>query len=227
MNYLDNKYTKWYYTIICKAQSRVNCGYTETHHIIPRSLGGSDSTDNLVALTAREHFICHTLLTKMVEGQNRGKMLHAAILMKAANRQQDRYFNSRIYETVRRNYATKRSLDQRGAGNSFYHKCHSTEAKTRMSAAKKALYGNGNHPHIGMKRSEETRKNISLSKKGKPSTKKGLPGKKWTEETRAKMKDRSYNWYTNGVKNVRAQTCPEGFVKGRTFSDSHKKALSK
>lgn len=39
--------------------------YYENHHIIPRSLNGSNSSENLVLLTAREHFICHWLLVKI------------------------------------------------------------------------------------------------------------------------------------------------------------------
>ena len=41
-----------------------NC-YTETHHIIPKCLGGSNEHENLVVLTAKEHFVCHYLLTKI------------------------------------------------------------------------------------------------------------------------------------------------------------------
>ena len=39
--------------------------YSEIHHIIPHSFGGSDNPNNLVRLTAREHFIVHFLLYKM------------------------------------------------------------------------------------------------------------------------------------------------------------------
>jgi len=227
INNIMNKYKTWYDNIIARACNRVLEGYKELHHIIPRSLGGGDEIDNLVALTAREHFICHILLTKFTTSQDRNKMLHAAILMKSANGYQNRYFNSRLYETVRRDYASKRSLEQQGEGNSFYRKHHSDEAKAKMSATKKALYSNGNHPHIGMKRSEEAKQNISLARKGQPSTKKGLPGKKWSEETRAKMENRPYSWFTNGIENIRADSCPDGFRKGRTLSAAHKKALSK
>ena len=37
--------------------------YCESHHILPRCLGGSDDKSNLVNLTAREHFIAHKLLS--------------------------------------------------------------------------------------------------------------------------------------------------------------------
>lgn len=63
----DNKYTKWYFKLIeYRKINVVNLEeYFETHHIIPKCLGGSDDIENLVKLTAREHFISHLLLTKM------------------------------------------------------------------------------------------------------------------------------------------------------------------
>lgn len=39
--------------------------YTEVHHIIPRCMGGNDSEENLVRLTAGEHFIAHKLLARV------------------------------------------------------------------------------------------------------------------------------------------------------------------
>ena len=42
--------------------------YYESHHIIPKSIGGSDINSNLVLLTYREHIIAHYLLIKIVEG---------------------------------------------------------------------------------------------------------------------------------------------------------------
>ena len=38
--------------------------YFEKHHIVPKSLSGSDDADNLVALTAADHFMAHLLLAK-------------------------------------------------------------------------------------------------------------------------------------------------------------------
>ena len=78
MRFLENKYSKWYYCIIEKRLcANENLGYTESHHIVPESLGGSNRKENKVRLTPREHFVCHWLLTKMVIGKDLLKMSFA------------------------------------------------------------------------------------------------------------------------------------------------------
>jgi hypothetical protein len=39
-----------------------NLTYCETHHIIPRCMGGTDDTSNLIELSFREHFLAHWML---------------------------------------------------------------------------------------------------------------------------------------------------------------------
>lgn len=73
----QNKYTRWYYNIIYhRSQHKLDC-YTEKHHIIPKSLGGSNDNSNIVALSAREHFVCHMLLVRMLDGPMKHKMAFA------------------------------------------------------------------------------------------------------------------------------------------------------
>lgn len=69
-------YEKLYYRLILKRrflplkkvrQYDSSYTYTEEHHIIPKSIGGSDEKMNLVLLTAKEHFIAHLLLVKIYE----------------------------------------------------------------------------------------------------------------------------------------------------------------
>lgn len=48
-----------------RTKNKKNGQYYEKHHIIPKCLNGSNDKDNLVLLTAREHFICHWLLSKI------------------------------------------------------------------------------------------------------------------------------------------------------------------
>ena len=58
-------YEKIYNQIVNRAKNRILECYTEKHHIIPRCMGGSDDKENLVSLTAREHFLCHHLLVRI------------------------------------------------------------------------------------------------------------------------------------------------------------------
>ena len=62
-------YSKIYDDFISSRMSRAEpSGYCEMHHIVPRSLGGSDHSDNLIKLTGREHFFAHLLLAKVYGG---------------------------------------------------------------------------------------------------------------------------------------------------------------
>jgi hypothetical protein len=67
-----NKYFKWYLALIAKALLRPQkkeLGF-ERHHILPRSMAGSDTIDNLVYLTTREHFIAHAFLARCTTGKS-------------------------------------------------------------------------------------------------------------------------------------------------------------
>jgi hypothetical protein len=84
MEFLKNKYTDMYYKIISRAlaehrSKKVNDG-KQTHHIIPRCMGGSDDTHNLVLLTYKEHRVCHRLLINMTQGEYKYKMMYAYML---------------------------------------------------------------------------------------------------------------------------------------------------
>lgn len=163
---LENKYTTYYNNIINNAKTRLLDGYYEIHHITPKSLGGSNSKENLVNLTAKEHFVCHLLLTKMYKGDAKNKMVHAAWAMATLeNNNQQRYkITSKIYESLRIKYATLKSESLKGKPG----KKHTEETKKKISLA-----------HKGKKRnpmSEESKRKLSESMKGKNV------GKKRTEE---------------------------------------------
>lgn len=115
-------YNKLYNKIIEKRKIETPTGYTEEHHIIPRSLGGTDDTSNLVKLTAKEHFICHLLLTKMyVKGSDEYyKMGHAFLMMLVSSKNQKRYVTSRKYEHLKVSFSDRMSVLQTGKNNSQY-----------------------------------------------------------------------------------------------------------
>jgi hypothetical protein len=164
--YLLNKYTSWYYSIIDRASSRIlpDDTYTEMHHIIPKSLGGSNKLDNLVKLTAREHYICHRLLPKMTVGNFRKKMVYALwCIVNVKNNNQLRYkITSRQYDlikleqsSIRKTYKhTDESRRKISIGNKG--KIVTIESRYRMSQSA-IIRGNTNTPEAIVK-SKETRK---------------------------------------------------------------------
>ena len=140
INNIMNKYKQWYTDITDRAKHRVLETYTESHHILPRSLGGGDEANNLVNLTAREHFVCHWLLVKMTTGQEHHKMLNALRMMRAENLNQQRYttkITARVYESIKKEYSILQSERVRGNKNPMYGKKRTQEMNDAVSRANK------------------------------------------------------------------------------------------
>ena len=83
--------------------------YYEKHHIIPRCLGGSDDSNNIVMLTAREHFLAHYLLTKIYPKEYK---LFYALLCMIRDPHSNRKYTSRVYEIAKKQYANMQSVRQ-------------------------------------------------------------------------------------------------------------------
>lgn len=130
--FLQNKYTAWYYSIINHAKTRQLESYTEIHHIIPKSIGGDNTPENLVSLTAREHYICHMLLCKMTQSNHKSKMNYAIWRMTNSG---NYIINSRTYEYIRKNHSKFISEAKTGVKR----KPFSDKTRKNMSEAHKGL----------------------------------------------------------------------------------------
>jgi len=116
-------YQKVYNAIIAKRQKESPEGYCEEHHILPRSIGGSDTRVNLVKLTAREHFVCHLLLVKIYQNtENYYKMVKAFFMMSTHSSNQNRYISSKKYEKLRVEFSTAQRIAVMGKNNPTYGK---------------------------------------------------------------------------------------------------------
>ncbi len=114
-----------YYKIIARGEDRDLIGHYERHHILPKCIGGSNESSNIVKLTAREHFICHRLLVRM--HPNNAKIKYAAWAMchQRNSRKMKRTYRitSRTYETLKQEFQlaarnrkrTARTMEQRSA----------------------------------------------------------------------------------------------------------------
>jgi hypothetical protein len=190
---LDNKYSKWYNSIIAQSQARgfesktdakQKLGYVEVHHIIPKSIGGSNNKSNLAYLTAREHFICHLLLPKMyTDSSYIRKMIFALnkMLQKSDNQYRIK-ITSRQYNNIRKEFSTAISEVRKGVSYgplSDSHKIKLSNAtkgvpKTEKARANMAIgrekvsvkwKSEGGHPAKGTIRNADQRKRQSNGSK--------------------------------------------------------------
>lgn len=127
--FISNKYSKCYYNIVSNAlqedrkklpKNNKNFVYYESHHIIPKSIK-PEFKDlklnpwNKVLLTPKEHFICHLLLTKMLSGPNKNKMVYALWGMtNQASKYQGKRFKSNMYAAYKIKMQTALSSDRKG-----------------------------------------------------------------------------------------------------------------
>ena len=198
-----NKYETWYAFITKRGQHRHIDSYTESHHIIPRSLGGNDDPTNVTKLTAREHFICHWLLTKIHrEGEAHWKMLNAIRIMRAENKNQQRYSNkitARVYGNLKEEYSKLQSEKMMGEKNPMYGRPVSEEVRQGRSARASGDNNPSKRPGVGAKISEaktgkkresftdEWKAKMSASKTGENNNRYGV---EVTAETRKKIGDK-------------------------------------
>lgn len=139
--------------------------YFERHHILPLSLGGDKSyalgSDNIVLLTAREHYIAHRLLWLIYKTREMGFAFHKMVFSQSPL--QERRFDSKAYE------AAKLALSecQRGENNPMFGKTSWMKGKEPATKGKKLAP----RPHLTGEKNpssrEDVRKKISESNKGK------------------------------------------------------------
>ena len=183
-------YRKIYYSLIENRRSnpitREMC-YCEEHHVLPRSLGGKDNKDNLVLLTAREHFVAHLLLAKMylieegADSKEYRKMAYALWYLLGKHKGNMLVISSRKYEKLKQEFAKVNSNEHSGERHWHYGQHWDEETKEKIRRAhigkkvapehleKYRRYGHDNN-NYGHRWSDEAKKRMSQKKKGvKPS----------------------------------------------------------
>lgn len=222
---------KVYMRIICNAKNQQKLGlrpknpyqkknfpnqHFEFHHILPKSLfpNWTKRKSNVVPLTAREHFFCHQLLTKIYPCR---ETLSAIWFMTSSGR----WGHSREFE----NYRLRMSESRKGHPNWGLRKGElSEESRQRISACRKRYF--------------DERKNFKRYTNGEinvfceecpPGFREGVTYKNLEDfKKKARKSHRGICWYTNGVSNVQARECPKGFYRGRVeiLSDDSKARIS-
>lgn len=171
--FIENKYSLWYFKLVSNPFSGDE--YAETHHIIPKAMGGSNSKSNLVRLTAKQHFVAHHILTKMTAGIYRRKAeaaFRAIAIMK--NPKAGKSFitiSPTLYEEIRSKHAirSKKHMTDLWATEEFRTKMSTCRTfEERSISAKKGKTAEGIERHrqslLGRKHLEETKMKMRIKR---------------------------------------------------------------
>lgn len=178
----DNKYTETYFKIIEKYKDMDLCSIKcEKHHIVPKSMGGSNGRENIVKLPIKAHYVCHHLLIYMTTNSNDyEKMIHAFWRM-CNTKTQKQKITAKSYTILK-----ERRIDiLKNKPNVWLGRKHSELSKEKMSIKAKGrnphLYENYNKPKIWnkgkSKETDETIKRIADNKTGSRNIMYGKTGK--------------------------------------------------
>ncbi len=239
MNYQKNYYD--YLAHVKTLGREKGCGiYYEAHHILPRALGGGNSKENLVLLTAREHFLAHYLLTKFTEGRALHSMLAAFVHMtgNAQATSAKGYCNARLYSRQRAifvalqsEFSKNRSANYKLANGSHWNSGPSGPNPLKATARGKHWYINTatglpellfEHETTTMHirgrgpRTEAQKLAVSMSNKARKNT--SRKGIKWDPQKR-KNNTGIKHWYYNAEANLSILSVEHpkepGYTRGR------------
>lgn len=168
-------YQKHYDKLIETRKNRViqEDVYYEKHHILPRSMGGNNDPENLILLTAREHFLAHWLLWRIYRNRStacafsmmsRGKICSSRAYKEIREALSISQMNNTFWKNVDTNKLSK--------STSEYNKKAWNLSKTERSEKARKIWEsrrkNGtHHRRKGIVISEEGRKNISKAAKNR------------------------------------------------------------
>lgn len=209
-------YRRIHDSIIEKAEKenrkKTDTNYYESHHIIPKSLGGSNKNSNRVLLTAREHFIIHKCLVFIYLNENDKnsyhKMVHALHRFLYSKNSSEYKITSRDYEKIRKLHSVSISAQLKG-------RKHTDEAKSNMSAAQKEYFSKNPGHWYGKTHTDETKRKMSSSQSKENNPQFGKPR---TEEEKTKI--------SNKMKGHKKSAETVQKFKNRTMSEEERNKIS-
>ena len=164
-----------YENLINRAKPRILEEYTESHHVIPKCIGGTDEKDNLVDLTPEEHYLAHLLLVKIYPTET--KLIYAANMMTVGTQYAKR--NNKTFGWLRRKLNSvlrERIVTQ----ETRKRMSESAKAKERIECPhcnKTGLVGNMNRWHFDNCKNHPTKTNVhTISEDHKLKISKGQIG---------------------------------------------------
>lgn len=167
-------YKLHYDNLILKARNRsiLKWEYKETHHIIPKCLGGDNSKGNLVELFPEEHLLSHLLLAKIYPDK---ALIYAAFRMTNYKK-----LTNKSYAWVRKKYSKLMSerivSDETRRKNSEWQKGKTYEEK------------------FGVEKAKERKNQLSIENTGKNNN---MFGKTHTDDVKQILREKNLEQFAN------------------------------
>jgi hypothetical protein len=158
--------------------------YYEKHHIVPKSMGGTNKKENTFFLTAKEHFIAHLLLWKIHNNKQMAFAYYALAYMGRGYKIK----SSKTYEDcklARRSYIVE--------NNKKFHTGKKLSKKLKSDISKRFK---------NMIRTKEHCNNISKSLKGKPKTE--------THKKKLSKSLKKFDWSSHFERNLKISKANSG-----------------
>jgi hypothetical protein len=215
ITFLSNRYLAVYTSVINAAitEKRIKgLVYYEAHHIVPRSLGGNDKKSNIVLLTAKEHYLCHRLLTKFTTGLELRKMKWALHYLSRRHDYIGVYCSSK-YERDRL------SCRVMGEDHPAFGRKDSDEQRSRKS---KLMNGDKN-PQYGKTRTDEEKQNLSSKMSG---TNNPFYGKKHSGEFAKRNRGETHAMYGKTHSENTRKKIGEAVSRAQTGNRNHRYGIA-
>lgn len=161
-DFMNDRLKKKPERILLKKEGR----YFEGHHIIPKSKGGSGNSnrfvndENIVLLTAREHFLAHWILWRIYRDRSSSLAFHK---MLSSNKHQNRIKNSRAYEEARESFRITNLGNQYGKGKT---RVVTEEMRKNHSIIMKGRFCGDKNPFFNKKHTEESKEKMRKLREG-------------------------------------------------------------
>lgn len=233
MIFKNNKYTRIYDALMNKSinenrkkKRKTDDGYVyyESHHIIPKSIAPEkrNDTNNCVLLTAREHFIAHCLLVKiLVDPVHVRKMKWALVNLTAGTKTKNRYFNSKLYALLKEGLTqefTKQHCENISKSKLGSKRTLTSRLKQSETLRRNGIFNCDNAKAIekwrGSQHTVAAKKKISEARKRDWDSLSEIDRQSRIEKTA--IKNRGKVWWTDGNRTVKSMESPgDMFVRGR------------
>jgi hypothetical protein len=185
-------YTKIYNSLVERAKNRKLTTYKEKHHIIPKCMGGSNKKENLVELTAREHYIAHLLLVKIYPNNSKLKYAMWAMIngWQSNSIIRDYKISSRMYEIIKMNYSIV-AKEQLTFNNPMKNELHRKKLSESLMGENHILYGKSYDDVVGKEKADKWRESIRKSL---------LTSEKWINSMKNPNRGKKISKALSGVK---------------------------